>query len=642
MKLKGIGVFEQHVEKIFAAIIFIALLGLLAWQFLSGPTLIKVGKREVPLNQVWEAVANDARNVQAALNSTREPDVGDAQASLEGLVKFNETFRGPVAPAKSLDVAFGLPTTIGNLGSSVSGTIARLPEIVVPAPAAPQGNAHLTLISPAEAESSSEIAAILPPAMPFDKAGVSVEALFNGAELAQLLAADPDGDGPIQAMPRHWYDIVQILDVILEREELGADGQWVSPTTVPPLPGKYTLRPTLAEPIAGAQDLKDLARLATESAEWIRRTPYYLSAMGEKWLPPTEQIALDERLAVQAGNADDAQRLRRTVANLIGSVDRARQELANLGAGGGRTPPPAPGGGGGGSGGGGKGIGGGGGSGGGGDGGRERQTTDPNDRRRRELERRIEREEREIARVLGTLRGMNEDVSMYGVYAQQGDQPGASETTGAAAASEAPLLSNPAVRIWAHDVNVERGKTYRYRLRVAINNPMFGQSNVMVPEQQELAGLPTLVSEPSDWSDPIHVHDQTYYFITSANAADRLNRTPSARAEMFIFKWGRWRKGDVSLEPGDRLQAEIKYPDVSTLVAMAPGANPGEMAPPAAPMSPKGPMGDPGSGRRPRRPPGRRRDPLGRGPGRRPRQPAGPRRLRRPGRARGRRAGRSR
>ena len=31
MKLKGISVFEQHVEKVFAAIIFVALLGILAW-----------------------------------------------------------------------------------------------------------------------------------------------------------------------------------------------------------------------------------------------------------------------------------------------------------------------------------------------------------------------------------------------------------------------------------------------------------------------------------------------------------------------------------------------------------------------------------------------------------------------------------
>ena len=136
-----------------------------------------------------------------------------------------------------------------------------------------------------------------------------------------------------------------------------------------------------------------------------------------------------------------------------------------------------------------------------------------------------------------------------------------------AATFEPPLLENPSVKVWAHDVSVERGRTYRYQLRVVLNNPMFGQGNVMVPEQQQWASAPVVRSEPSAWSEPVKVDDESYFFIVGASAADaRVNRLASARAELFVFKWGRWRKADTSLEPGDRLEATVKYPDFSVLL----------------------------------------------------------------------------
>ena len=169
---------------------------------------------------------------------------------------------------------------------------------------------------------------------------------------------------------------------------------------------------------------------------------------------------------------------------------------------------------------------------------------------------------------------------------------------------EAALLENPAVRMWAHDVSVERGKTYRYRMTVVLSNPMFGQGNVMVPEQQAWSEVPVVRSTPSEWSEPIRVDDETYFFITSANAPDRLNRTSGAHAELFVFKWGRWRKGDSQLEPGDRLRADVKYPDISTVLAMLP-MDPADGAQPPIPgmADPAGGGGGGGKGRAPGAPP---------------------------------------
>lgn len=600
MKLKGISFFEQHVEKIFAAIIFLAMLIILAWQFLASPAAIKVGTREVPLSEAWGAVAEDARRVQANLDSSRPPEFEGAGSATQEIVKFNDTYRGPLAPSRTLAIAIGETAKIGDVGSDAVHNVAPIAALTVPAPSSPFGSAHLTLVAPFEAERDPAVAAVLPPAMPFDKAGVSVEATFDGTALLDVLTLDPDGaDGPIRAMPRHWWDgSIQILDVLMEREELGPDGKWMGLTTIAPLPGRFSLREDLAQPFDGAAQLKERARTATEYAEYVRRPAYYASAIGEKWMSPADFREMEDRLAAQAGVADDATRVRRQIAGKNADLERAQQELAALG-GGGRAPgvpprpSPPPGGGGGG----GKPGGGGGGGGGGGDRGQPAQ--DPNEQKRRGLERRIEQLNREITQLIGRLRDMGEDVSMYAPL-DPAQAPEGQPT--AAGATEAALLDNPAVRIWAHDVFVQRGKTYRYRLSVVLNNPMFGQGNVMVPEQQDWAKAATVRSAPSEWSEPIRVDDETYFFITSANPVTSLNRTAGARAEMFIFKWGRWRKGDAQLEPGDRLRAEIKYPDVSVVLAQNPQDPAAAQPAPGVPQPPQAPAA-PGGGRLPGQPP---------------------------------------
>lgn len=635
MKLKGISVFEQHIEKVFVGIIFIALLVILAWQFLAGQSTIKVGNRDgVPLGEAWGAVAEEARRVQARLESTEPPKDVDASAAVEPIVKFNETFRGPVSPAKALAVAIGEAANVGNVGADAPSSIAPLAELVIPGPSTPIGTSQLTLISPVEAQ-NPDVAKVLPAAMPYDKAGVTIEATVDGTSILEALTADPDGPaGPTRAMPRHWWDgSIQILDVVMEREELTPTGEWTGLTTIAPLPGRFSLREDLKQPFEGAAQLKERARLATDYAESIRRPQYYASAIGERWMTPTERRDADEKLAAQAGTADEATRIRRQIADLQGRLKRVEQDLANLGAGGQRPPPPSPPPGGGGGGAGGKGAGGGGGGGGGGgDRNPPRDTRDNTEARRKQLENRVAELQREMARLVERLRGMGEDVSMYGPL-DAGAAP--QEDPAAANKPEAALLENPSVRIWSHDVFVERGKTYRYRLRIVLNNPMFGQGNVMVEEQKPWSLLPVVESAPSEWSEPVRVDDESYFFITSANPVTPLNRTPGARAEMFIFKWGRWRKGDVQLEPGDRLRADVKYPDISALIAalpIDPAQQPGQPnLPPPPPLAQPGPGGRlPGQPPAPSPPPNPsrddRRDPGGRLPGPggvpRPDQPA--------------------
>src|SRR5690606_4397936 len=61
-----------------------------------------------------------------------------------------------------------------------------------------------------------------------------------------------------------------------------------------------------------------------------------------------------------------------------------------------------------------------------------------------------------------------------------------------------------------------------------------------------------------------------YFFITSAHEGDQLGGTrapPRARAEVFEFFYGYYRKGEIGqLEPGDQIVAQVKLPDSSKLL----------------------------------------------------------------------------
>lgn len=563
MKLKGISWFEQNLEKVFACLFFAALLVVLALQFVGKESTVKVDKADVPLNTAWESVASKARQTGQKLAANTAPE-GDTGAATRQIVEFSERFKGPVSPAAELAVAIGETSSVGMPSVRIATPVAPLPEIRIPPTTDPVAVAHLTLVHPAEAE-VPEIAAVLPAAMPFDKAGVTVEAEFSGEQVRRIMTTDPDGQGPIRPMPGHWLENLQILDVEMLREELRPDGTWGNATLIVPLPGRMSLREELGKPIPGAAHLKELARLATDAADLVRRPTYYQSWLGEKWLPPSERRDNDRRLAELAGLGDDVRRLRDTAQRLSDNIRNVDDQLSRLGPGGAQppgerprpSPPPNPGGGG---------------KSAPGPGGAPPRTDpgrpDPSDARRRQLEQQRDRLQRDLDVVVSRLRAMNQDVSMFVAGEAAPDAPTV------AATFEPPLLENPSVKVWAHDVSVERGRTYRYQLRVVLNNPMFGQGNVMVPEQQQWASAPVVRSEPSAWSEPVKVDDESYFFIVGASAADaRVNRLASARAELFVFKWGRWRKADTSLEPGDRLEATVKYPDFSVLLA---GGAPGD------------------------------------------------------------------
>jgi hypothetical protein len=593
MAIKGINPFEQHIEKIVVAIAAAAFLGVLSMQFLGKPNSVKIGtsKDDVPIDKAYDVVEKKAREVEGKITSV-DPAVVVPPGTKGVLEDFRSKQKGSVAPHPQLAAALDRPRAIigGVLANGKPGEVqnARYASFTPGAPAKPIAATYIATIHPLEVQQAPELAKLLPPPpAPPDKASISVESTFNGKGLADLLTADPDGDGPASALPSHWWQGgVQILGVGLERQELNPDGTWTQGSPVPPMPGRFDMKAEIEKNIAAGGSLKSGLDDAAKLAPKIRRQPYYAVLFGEEWVPPSEATA-----QYAAGGAGDAKaQLHHERDQKNREIQQRQAERKALDSGDERPPPPpkSPGGPSGKS------------------GGPGRETPPPggSDRKTDEKSKRIKTLDTRIEKLFDDRAKIDAKLAELGEKLPDAAPGAGPAVKTAATAAEPALLDSDSIRIWSHDVTVERGKTYRYRIHVFINNPIYGHIAGLLPEQADLAKPLALRSADSEWSDAVTVDDQSYYFITSAQEQDPVTKGPKAAAEVYVFNWGYWRKGSVTLDPGDALTVDVKLPDFDKALAAAakPRADPdhpADVIPP--PRQPEGPGG--GGGGKNVRPP---------------------------------------
>lgn len=595
MRIKGISWIEQHFEKIVAGIFGASMLGVLAWQFAGPQATVKVGSKEVPLVLATDEVASAAKASKGRIETSEPAKVEGQEALLAPLANATQAMARPISPSSTLEAPLGAGVSIDGgaviRGGATGSTIAQFAGLKAPAPSKPVAQSHGSSISPLEAK-VPEVAAVLPKAAPYDKFSVTIEFPYPGTVLRDVLATDPDGDGPLAAMPKLlWDGGVQILQTEIERQELSEDGQWINSTIVKPIPGRFSIADRLAQPISGSGALKELIKQATDRSADIRRPTYYAALQGPDWKPPTERTIVDD-----ADKKREIANLRRQFTERLKSRNAAQEELEKIPAAPApgndrpdpRTPAPAPR-----PGGGGTTPGGGGGGGRPTPPGRAPNTPAPSNPaqdalKRKNLERKIEAENRAMEQLQQRLVALGDDVKDLVPADPNVQVPQGTDT---AKKSDGPLLEDASARLWAHDVFAERGKTYRYRARVVLSNPLFMQFTQVAESQADIAKSPTFRSEYSEWSEPVSVEREQYFFVTGANIPDSVDRTAGARVEMFVFSWGYWRRAASRLEPGDRVQGIARgVPDFS---AIAKQLADGGAANPTDPRAPAPGTGDP-------------------------------------------------
>ncbi|MCW5776834.1 MAG: hypothetical protein KIS87_10375 [Phycisphaeraceae bacterium] len=525
MKIKGVNFFEQHVEKIVLGVVSIVLLGALTAQFVIEPNVVKIGSSQYPPHQRFLPAENEANSLLARMSDPAPtvPEVRDQPL----MARFTERVGTPVAPRQRIALSTGGVEIQGVEDVPGAETIMAMPVIpplrsVVAAP-------FLATVDPYEWIGSPELRPFLPAEQPFDKAAVSVEATFSGRALRDALLRDPDGpEGPQRSLPPGWWrDNFEILGIELQREERTATGEWSNVVEITSIPGRLDLIHEVRTDRPNAAELRFIVEDARRAMRQIVQPDYLRTIAGPAWVRPSEAIAA----YALADEAQDIARVKSQIAALdkrIADLDRSIEDLRAPG-GERRAPDPAR----------------------RADPGRGEQPSPQRDPAADANIRRLQ------AQREGIVRQREIQVKRLQELGGTPDDPSRRE---AARAGAAPLLDNAELHLWAHDATARPGTTVRYRMRLVLNNPVYGKTS-LGEDQRQLAADPLLHGPWSDWTAAVEVPAEQYFFITSAAEGDALGRGPRVTADLFRFYYGYWRRARATLEPGDSIRGTAQLPE---------------------------------------------------------------------------------
>lgn len=579
MKVKGINVFEQHLEKMVLGFAALVALGLVGMELLLVPE-VKVGSKSVSTREVDGLLESKASQINSKLEGADglvdkdgKPMPTEDQIEL-ATAKFERRMSQDVAPVKQL--ALTAPSFNGMLvksGLAAADVVYHVPSPPALAMVGVQETADALTPESAKdaAKASSALAARFGSDMSMPKDVVwttPVARIDLKAIRADLAAAEPDATPPRSAIPSVWFqNTAYVLDVVFERREKQADGSWGEPAVVPVFadrPAEITFRGRIdSSENAGASFRDDVFQILgiDENQEEVLQPSFYDTVNGAFVSP---EVLAEAAGASSDGAPDQAAARRRMMQLQTQLVDRRRRadairsELSKIGGPWDeekerkaeedrkreereRKKNEKSGGGTGGGGGGGPGGGGGLGGGGGAMNGRGSNQSDDKEIKKQQAERRsksaqLKRIESEIARIEGELGA-------------------AAPKEGTPAAAAPALASKDELLVWGHDLEVEPGKSYQYRCRVRVYNPFFARKNMLVQEQQDLglADRVALDSPVSQWSSEIRVSQSLRCFLTRATVGDGTGNLGSARFEVYRLVDGKWRVSDVGVQPGERI-----------------------------------------------------------------------------------------
>lgn len=132
-----------------------------------------------------------------------------------------------------------------------------------------------------------------------------------------------------------------------------------------------------------------------------------------------------------------------------------------------------------------------------------------------------------------------------GEYGPPGQYPGAQPGR-----PDDPNAPKPGmIKVWAHDLTVEPGKTYRYKLLVAGVNPLFRQKRA--PQEQVEQNFHKVALGPdkseldqAEWTAPVRVYPEREFFMLTGSQQ-------TATIEVWRVYNGRWVNDEFPVQPGD-------------------------------------------------------------------------------------------
>ena len=552
MKPKGINFFEQHVEKIVVGVLGAAALGVIAMQFVGRQNTVTVNNRPVAPDQAYELLRREAETVRARLRETSVPE--SAPTSVPALsADMERVVTAGVSPAPMLSAPLTPPMLVTSIGTRSGFDDADAPKFAPlrpPAPTRPVAAVVGGALDPLIVARHPALASLTSSEQPYDLRAVSVQATFPAAAMVAALEATPRDAGK-QTIPRfYWMNRLEVLDVVLERQEALPDGRYGSVEVVSVMPGAPSLREQLSEEGIPASALQMFVNHARDNRRGMVRPAFYPTVAGEAWRPPEFAVAAASASEAPGGQLDTLRRrldrLDREIESVEArlqaaprsSTDRAAPASAGAVAGVGPargSPGRAP--------------------------SRDSAQSEQDRRRAADQER------------LATLR-MERDRVVEEIATLD-----AGPTTGVSAEAER-LMTEPvgsleaveSMSFWTHDVTATPGRAYRYRVRVGVTNPLFGNPSNLAEDDADAALSPVAMSEPSAWSDVVRIEPATQMFVVGAAqpglgaGGEASLESPVATVEVYHFHYGHWRRATVRMTPGDAISVDVRVPSLPLFV----------------------------------------------------------------------------
>lgn len=601
MKLKDVGFFQRHLEKVLLGAVAVFALTVIGIYLVGDPFTVEINNRRVAPGEVSAVVAQRAAELQRRLND--EQSLGDREAVPEPpdlttgfrsvLVRQPDRFAqlwpigaGPMPlaafePPEGIDTPYYVPRP-------------QMPENVIARPSYGALGRQ-----PQEMGSAvyRRIVDLVGHEEPRDFRYASVGGEFNVDEWRRKLEQKPEDAEGAQLRRLWWARMVGVAGVFVERQRLDPlTGEWSETTLIEPLPHQIAFHP--ADRVQwSSRDAEAALSFIRENQPRIQQAPFVPLKGDRQWRPPhrmpaplgaielnrlqtlnrnieraTTQIARFESL-LQRRNLprDQESEIRERLERQYYDRQRAlreRNELLGLEVEQERGMEPRPG--------------------------------------------RFERPDMP-QRPAGSQRGsggpfdsptpeaVRASIPHRGDYPRDGrshDQPrylydqgsdgrrdydyrdqrggmpsdiwNRDQRRGGVAEDEEPR--DHIVRIWAHDLTVEPGQTYRYRLIVTVLNPLFRQDRV--PDEQREYYYDKLALGPDEqtlaetsWTDPVRIDPEYYFFLVGGSAENEL-----AEIEFWQIYDGAWRRGEFQVRPGDPIAGQVEIETAEGTIALDMGA----------------------------------------------------------------------
>lgn len=604
MNPKDSGFFQKNIEKLVLGVSALLLL-IAGYFFLMGnPFPVEVGGRAIGPTEIKD-------RVQARVNQlNNQLDSPDSALPDRPIPAYSEAFVEDMA-AKPATMPELMPLAQAGLGADLGlDEESEKPTYSLPRPPIAENiltrKGHAVLSDNIPTRQMQDLIRLVGNNEPKDFTYVSVAATFDMDEWIKRLQS---GDKDSRIPPRWWNSMIGISGVMLQRQELNeTTGEWGNEVFVDPIPGQVAFKPSSTFQATNQQS-KEAIMMVRANQETIARPDFPQTRGNILWSPPNEDAQ-----ELDAEGQRKLARINGQIATYKDQIARLQEQIIKESEAAARrdtTQPapdrtrraPAPRGGTGGE-------GGYGGYGGGDPGGRAARPAPrggartaetpqtPQDRlnllQQQLIEAKLQRDE---------LLGIQSDVlsqsgyeggmagmggygdeggyggmggyggagapggyggyggyDPYGGAGAYGGQPGGYGGPGGYGA--APGVADPTqpqtrkIQVWAHDLSIEPGKTYRYRVVVAVLNPLYRQKRVADAQREEHYDRISLGPDPqelasSPWSEPVRVDSDYYFFMVKGTSQ-------SARVEVWDVYDGKWVNKEFEVRPGDPIGQPVQ------------------------------------------------------------------------------------